>query len=54
MGFTPVVGKSIKKQLEDREEQILSYHAMLNKNSRGRLRPEKDQVSDLRLTVSKR
>ena len=49
MGFTPVVGKSIKKQLEDREEQILSYHAMLNKNSRGRLRPEKDQVSDLRL-----
>lgn len=49
MGFTPVVGKSIKKQLEEREEQILSRHAMLNKDSRGRLNPEKDVTSDLRL-----
>lgn len=49
MGFTPVVGKSIKKQLEDREEQILSRHATLNKNSKGRMRPEKDLISDLRL-----
>lgn len=49
MGFTPVVGKSIIKQLEEREEQILSRHAALNKESKGRLRHEKDQISDLRL-----
>lgn len=49
MGFAPVIGKSIKKQLEEREEQILSRHAMLNCNSRGRMRPEKDLISDLRL-----
>jgi dGTPase len=49
MGFTPVIGKSIKKQLEAREEQILSRHATLNKNSRGRLNPEEDQISDIRL-----
>ncbi|MEE4242587.1 MAG: deoxyguanosinetriphosphate triphosphohydrolase [Desulfopila sp.] len=49
MGFTPVIGKSIKKQLEEREEQILSRHAALNKNSRGRLHPERDSISDLRL-----
>ncbi len=49
MGFTPVIGKSIKKQLEDREEQILSCHATLNKNSRGRRREEEDLISDIRL-----
>ncbi len=49
MGFIPVVGKSIKKQLEEREEQILSRHAMLNKNSRGRLTSEEDLISDIRL-----
>ncbi len=49
MGFTPVIGKSIKKQLEDREEHILSRHAALNKNSRGRLHPEEDFAGDLRL-----
>ncbi len=49
MGFTPVIGKSIKKQLEEREEQILSRHATLNKNSKGRLHPEEDVSSDLRL-----
>ncbi len=49
MGFTPVIGKSIKKQLEEREEHILSHHAALNKNSRGRLHPEEDFAGDLRL-----
>ncbi len=49
MGFTPVIGKSIKKQLEEREEQILSRHAMLNKHSRGRRKPELDKKSDIRL-----
>jgi dGTPase len=49
MSFTPVIGKSIKKQLEDREEQILSCHAALNKKSRGRRRKEEDLISDIRL-----
>ncbi len=49
MGFTPVIGKSIKKQLQEREGQILSRHAMLNKNSRGRRTPELDLISDIRL-----
>ncbi len=49
MGFTPVIGKSIKKQLEEREEQILSRHAMLNKESRGRRKSEEDMISDIRL-----
>lgn len=48
-GFTPVVGRSIKKQLEEREERILSRHATLNKNSKGRLCPESDHAGDLRL-----
>ncbi|RPH38164.1 MAG: deoxyguanosinetriphosphate triphosphohydrolase, partial [Desulfobulbaceae bacterium] len=42
MAFTPVIGRSIRKQLEDREEQILSPYATLNKHSRGRMRPEED------------
>lgn len=49
MGFTPVIGKSIKKQLEEREEQILSRHAALSKKSKGRLHPEEDFAGDLRL-----
>jgi dGTPase len=49
MGFTPVIGKSIKRQLEEREEHILSRHAALNKNSKGRLHPEEDFAGDLRL-----
>ncbi len=49
MGFTPIVGKSIKKQLEEREAHILSRHATLNKNTRGRLHPEKNPAGDLRL-----
>lgn len=49
MGFTPVVGKSIKKQLEDREEQILSSYATLNKNSSGRMMAEEEDVCDIRL-----
>lgn len=49
MGFTPVIGKSIKKQLEDREDQILSCHAALNNKSRGRCKEEDDLISDIRL-----
>jgi dGTPase len=49
MAFTPVIGTSIRKQLEDREEQILSPYATLNKRSRGRIRHEEDDLSDIRL-----
>ncbi|MFN2353682.1 MAG: deoxyguanosinetriphosphate triphosphohydrolase [Desulfopila sp.] len=48
-GYTPVVGRSIKNQLEEREERILSRHAALNKNSKGRICPESDHAGDLRL-----
>jgi dGTPase len=49
MSFVPVVGKSIKKQLEEREEQILSPFAALNKNSSGRHVEEQEEMSDIRL-----
>ena len=49
MAFTPVIGTSIRRQLEDREEQILSPYAALNKHSRGRIRHEEDDLSDIRL-----
>lgn len=49
MSFVPVIGKSIKKQLEDREEKILSPFAALNKNSSGRHLEEEEQVEDIRL-----
>ena len=49
MAFVPVIGTSIRKQLEDREEQILSPYAALNKRSRGRIRHEEDDLSDIRL-----
>ncbi len=53
MGFTPVIGKSIKRQLEEREEQILSRHAMLSKNSRGRRFREEEQETDIRLAFQR-
>jgi dGTPase len=49
MSFIPVVGKSIKKQLEEREEKILSPFAALNKNSSGRHVEEEEDLSDIRL-----
>jgi dGTPase len=53
MAFTPVIGTSIRKQLEDREEQILSPYAALNKRSRGRIRHEEDDLSDIRLSFQR-
>ena len=44
MGFVPVIGKSIKKQLEDREEAYLSPYAALSKNSQGRMHEEEEVV----------
>ncbi len=49
MAYTPVVGKSIRQQLEDREEEILSPYACLNRNSAGRMRVEKDDECDIRM-----
>ena len=49
MAYTPVVGTSIRRQLEDREEQILSPYACLNKNTKGRMRTEKDDECDIRM-----
>lgn len=49
MSFVPIIGKSIKKQLEEREEKILSPFAALNKNSSGRHVEEEEQMEDIRL-----
>lgn len=49
MSFVPVIGKSIKQQLEEREEKILSPFATLNKNSSGRHIEEEEEMSDIRL-----
>ncbi len=49
MAYIPVVGKSIRQQLENREEAILSPYACLNKNTRGRIRTERDEGCDIRM-----
>ncbi len=49
MSFVPVIGKSIKSQLEEREEKILSPFAALNKNSSGRQLEEEEEMADMRL-----
>jgi dGTPase len=49
MSFTPVIGTSIKKQLEERELQVLSPYAAKNRDSRGRRMPEQEDICDIRL-----
>ena len=49
MSFQPIFGKPIKKQLEKREEQILSDFAALNTNSKGRMVAEHEDAADIRL-----
>ena len=49
MAFVPVIGRSIKEQLEEREAQILSPYAALNKNSSGRHVEEREEMEDIRL-----
>ncbi|PIE65379.1 MAG: deoxyguanosinetriphosphate triphosphohydrolase [Desulfobacterales bacterium] len=49
MSFVPVTGKSIKKQLEERERQILSPYAAKNSDSQGRRIPEEEDICDIRL-----
>lgn len=49
MAYTPVIGTSIRYQLEEREEEILSPFATLNKNSLGRRVEEEDDGCDIRM-----
>lgn len=49
MSFVPVIGRSIKKQLEEREELILSPFAARNAKSRGRRIVEQEDICDIRL-----
>ncbi len=49
MAYAPVVGTSIRRQLEEREEEILSPYAALNKNSLGRRIVEEDEGCDIRM-----
>lgn len=49
MAYQPVLGKSIKQQLEQREEEILSPFAALSRASRGRMVPEEEDAGDIRL-----
>ena len=49
MSFVPVIGKSIKRQLEEREEHILSPYAAKNSYSQGRRVPEEEDICDIRL-----
>jgi dGTPase len=49
MSFVPVIGRSIKKQLEEREDLVLSPYAARNAGSRGRRRTEEEELCDIRL-----
>ena len=49
MGFVPVIGRSIKKQLEEREAQILSPFAARSATSMGRRVEEPEDMCDIRL-----
>lgn len=49
MAFVPVIGTSIKKQLEEREYDILSPFAARSADSKGRRTPEEEDVWDIRL-----
>ena len=53
MAFVPVIGKSIIRQLEDREARFLSPYAALSKNSRGRMVAEEEDMFDIRLPYQK-
>ena len=49
MAYTPVVGKSIRRQLEKREREILSPYAALNQETVGRRLVEEDDECDIRM-----
>lgn len=49
MSYVPIVGTSIRYQLEEREQEILSPYAALNMHSLGRRVQEEDDVCDIRM-----
>lgn len=49
MSFVPVIGRSIKKQLEEREDLVLSPYAARSTGSRGRRIAEEEDICDIRL-----
>jgi dGTPase len=49
MAFVPVIGTSIKKQLEEREAEVLSPFAARNAASKGRRVEEPEDMCDIRL-----
>jgi dGTPase len=53
MSFLPVIGTSIKKQLEEREVNFLSPYATLSTDSQGRMVEEEEVSSDIRLAFQK-
>lgn len=53
MSFVPLIGTSIKKQLEKREEEFLSPYAAISRQSRGRRVMEKEDVCDIRLSYQR-
>jgi dGTPase len=53
MAFVPVIGISIKKQLEDREGRILSPYAARSSTSKGRRVTETEDICDIRLSYQR-
>jgi dGTPase len=53
MSFVPVIGTSIKKQLEEREDLILSPYAARSASSRGRRIAEEEDAGDIRLAYQR-
>jgi dGTPase len=49
MAFVPVIGKSIKKQLQEREAEVLSPFAARSDTSKGRRVEEPEDMCDIRL-----
>lgn len=49
MSYVPKLGTSIRRQLEKREQEMLSPYAALNMNSKGRRCKEKDDDRDIRM-----
>ena len=49
MSYIPRLGTSIRRQLERREQEILSPYAALNADSRGRRQAEEDDDCDIRM-----
>jgi dGTPase len=53
MSFVPVIGTSIKKQLEEHEDRVLSPYAARSASSRGRRIAEEEDAGDIRLAYQR-